>query len=822
MTMHPERQPTDLVREVQRRRQTAAEAAQALHRRHRRETILRSAAVVVVALVVGGLGKLTVDTIRVDQVLTTAHQRLVDGTPEDLLLAAVSLEQGPDDPQAHATLALVRALQAIDGAVPIEAAEVLVAQADDGPEAVVAQGIVAVLRGEFERASAARVEIDPDAPHAPLLRQAQAWVQAGAAVHGLGEPAQLDLALRAIDDARAEASGFDRNVRVAAAVCFRAGRVEEAHQRLEEALGQRPTDLGPKVDQVLYDAVLASDLDAADERARGVLRVGPALAARDASRARLARALIELRRSDDGDDGDARAALDRAYGALDPTDHLARVLALEVALSRGAWELAERWVDQGALPELTTRIHRAWIALAKDEVASSLRQLARLPQTHPYVAMVQGLALVEQGRHREASIWLGRAAESFPDRPQLRVAMARTEAAVGDTLLAVERLEAYSRRYPDAARVWTGLAEALARTAEGGHVPDNAESALQRALEQEPYPARAAYMLGLRHQDLAVEDPRKVDEALAMFRKAVELRSWVPEYRETLGRYLAEVGDRDEARRLLEGVADEPSTEPTSLLLLAELAAESAVSLGRPPAPEISGWLELAARRGAPADAVIHTHARIALGAGTAEGLVQARSWIEPWLRKHRRDVEARLIHVEALRRSGDIGGARASIRAALRRTRGAPDGRLLLASARVERDAGNERRAVVLAHKGWRQSLRDARPANELLDSAELTIERWHAVDDDGRGRRVARELTRRVPYRAQAWVLRSRVQLEGELAEQACDSARAAVRLEPDLPGALGALAACSTESGREPSTVAALDRAGPIAKREAKVDV
>ncbi|MEX1362910.1 MAG: hypothetical protein AB1Z98_07280, partial [Nannocystaceae bacterium] len=770
---------------------------------------------VVVALVVGGLGKLAVDTIRVDQVLTTAHQRLVEGTPEDLLLAAVSLEQGPDDPQAHATLALVRALQAIDGTVPIEAAEKLAAEADDGPEAVVARGIVAVLRGEVDRTPAAPVEIDPAAPHASLLRQAQAWVQAGAAVNGLDEPADLDLALRAIDDAQAEASGFDRSVRVAAAACFRAGRVEEAHQRLEEGLRLHPTDLGPKVDRVLYDAVLAHDLDAAEALARELLRVRPALAPRDASRAGLARALIELRRRDDGD---ARAALDRAYGELEPADHLARVLALEVALSRGAWEMAERWVDEGALPELTTRVHRAWIALAKDEVASSLRQLARLPQTHPYVAMVQGLALVEQGRHQEARVWLGRASESFPHRPLLRVAMARTEAAVGDALLAVERLEAYSRRYPDAARVWTGLAEALAHTAKGGHVPDNAEPALHRALEQEPYPARAAYLLGLRHQTLAVGDPRHVVEALAMFRRAVELRGWVPEYRETLGRYLAEVGDRDEARRLLEGVADEPTTEPTSLLLLAELAAESAVSQGHPPAPEISGWLALAARRGAPADVVIYTHARIALGAGTAEGVVQARSWIEPWLRKHRRDVEARLIHVEALRRAGDIGGARASIRAGMRRTRGAPDGRLLLASARVERDAGKERRAVVLAQKGWRQSLKDARPANELLDSAELTIERWHAVEDDGRGRRVARELTRRVPYRARAWVLRSRVQLEGELAEPACDSARAAVKLEPDLPEARGALAACSAGVGGEPSTVAALDRPAPLAKAKA----
>lgn len=820
MAVRPGPGRTDLVSEMQQRSRAALAQAQARSRTMRRRTALVSVTIVVAALALTGIGKLALDEYRVHRVLSTAHARIAEGTPEDLVLALSSIERGleiePDHPEGRATLALVRSQQAIDGSTPVDSAEAAIAEAGDCTEAAVSRGIVAALQGDFDDAAEAIADLDPSGPNAPTLRRAQAWVQAQIALHDLDDPTALAPAIAAVEAALEEAPGWDRNHRAAAALYFRGGRVDQALEKIAEGRQLRPTDTGLLVDEALYHAVLQRDLDSIEQIVTQLLDGTPALDERDASRARLARAIARQYR--DGDEA-ARSALDEAYEGLHAGDHRARALALEVALLSGASALAERWVDADTLPPVSTELHDAWVDFSADHVAPSLKRLAELPQVHPRVALVQGLALVEQGRFTEARTWLGRAQEAFPGRPALEVAMARVDAQLGDPGPAAERLEKLSKAYPRTPRVWTGLAEALTRQAESGEVPERAEAALQHALEHEAAPAQAAFLLSRRRLAMAATDPTQIPEADALLHRAVKVRDWVPTYRETLGRFLADVGDRNEARELLASIADTRPADPTSLLLLAELTAEHAAARNVVPPAEVATWLALAGQYGAPPAAVVHTNARIALMADTPEGLAQARAWVEPQLKANRGDLEARLIHVEVLRRQGDLKGARSSAHTGLRKTRRKREGRLLLALAEIERDSGKRRGAASLAYKGWRLAVREPRPANELLEIARMGIERWNAVDNTSGTRSIGRSLTRQVPYRAEAWTLRSQVQLDSNHPEEACASAAKAIALDDSLVDAHLAQAECALDMRDRKTARAALEKAAELTTDDAQ---
>ena len=61
-----------------------------------------------------------------------------------------------------------------------------------------------------------------------------------------------------------------------------------------------------------------------------------------------------------------------------------------------------------AVPEPAAAIYRAWALLVDGDAMGALALLAELPQEHPRVAYLQGLALVEQRRFEEAEPWLAR------------------------------------------------------------------------------------------------------------------------------------------------------------------------------------------------------------------------------------------------------------------------------------------------------------------------------------------------------------------------------------------------------------------------------
>jgi tetratricopeptide (TPR) repeat protein len=121
------------------------------------------------------------------------------------------------------------------------------------------------------------------------------------------------------------------------------------------------------------------------------------------------------------------------------------------------------------------------------------------------------------------------------------------------------------------------LAE-LGRTSE-------AESELRLALKHDPRLAAAAYNLAV------LVAPSKPDEAIALARKAVELRPRDPRYAFTLAYQLAQGGKADEATALLRDLIAREPAFPDAYLLLADLLAKA----GR--AAEARAVLEAAARQ---------------------------------------------------------------------------------------------------------------------------------------------------------------------------------------------------------------------------------
>ena len=104
----------------------------------------------------------------------------------------------------------------------------------------------------------------------------------------------------------------------------------------------------------------------------------------------------------------------QAWDELPGWDKLSRTLALEMAMEAGDGERARKWIDEAGLRAPESDIYEAWVKLVEGDIMAALADLAALPQEHPHVALLQGLALVEQNRYAEAQPWLDRADKLLP------------------------------------------------------------------------------------------------------------------------------------------------------------------------------------------------------------------------------------------------------------------------------------------------------------------------------------------------------------------------------------------------------------------------
>lgn len=812
---------SDLIGEVQleiRRRERS-------ERRHRRRMMFRRGALALAVLLsmvaVLVVVKRLADERTMANAIAEARAELEAGTNEALELAATTLQQNlemdADHPETLGLLGIVRARQAAEGSVEVERVAEIIGRIDEDDERyemVLARGMLGLLEGDDARVEQAlsAVEVpDGDEPVERTVAGAVTWLRGRWA---LAHPERISEFAQTVASFKARAeSGFawPVNRRVYAELLARTGEIEQAREQLDRVAEKNPEHLAFEVDRLFLDAVQGRDLERVAREARAWSRhIG--VSPRDQARARLARGVALLRLADDDDAG--RHDLEEAWEGLRPWDRAARDVAIETALEAGEGERVERWLEAEGIEE---PIYGAWVELVSARPKEALARLAELAQDEPRVAYLQALALVEQGRWGEAAVWVDQASRRGADGRALAVAKARVDAHGSDDPQTIEgavaRLKEIADEAPWTPRVWTGLAEALQAGA-GPRMDDSTRMVLMEALEEavarEGAPAQAHWILGSLALERAEREPKATLEAIEAFEKASEIAPEFVRYRVSLGKALADADRPQEARGVLETLLEDANSDARGILRLVELDLDEAQRRGTQPSAEIDAWMQGAAKAGATEAELAKAEARIALVRGDGAAIEQVEPRLRAALEQDAKDVEARVLLSDVLLALGDEDGARDLMVRGSRILGRAHEGRLYLAWSRVENARGKKRRAASLAFQGWKKMVAEPRPASELVRAATYGAEQWLDLDQPRGARAIGRDLTERAPWSARAWVIRSRVQLDAEYEESACESAQKAVELDPELPTAHEVLGDCKIHTLRFEDAKEAYQRA------------
>ena len=802
---------TDLVAELRHQHAAQVQQGQRERRTRRRSTIIKIIVAVVLVAAASVAGWLGFNKYRLSSAISAARTHLAVGTIDELELAAASLDKGlsvaPNDDESHALLALVRAHQAVLG-VETEAFAASLEDVSDSeePEAQVARGISAALSGDLDTVQGVLEKVDASSESKPIART-RAWLHGTVALGQVFDRDQLAGAITELEGV-IEDEAWTPPHRWLAALLSRVGRVDDALGRLEAAREANPADLGIAVDEALIHAVLAEHTGGVREVADRLL-ADERLADRDRGRLHLARALVGLRK--DGFDK-IGSELDEAWKNLPEWDLDSRAIVIETALVGGDVERGEKWLDAIEADETTKKAYGAWIELQRGNVAKSLETSAKLEQSHPRVAYVQALALVEQKRFPEAGPWLERAQAFYGKRVELRVAQARHDAHTGDPKKAAKALDDIVEDN-HTRRGLTGLGEAeLLAAGEEGKTKD-AEKALRRAIEKEDKPAEAAFLLGALLEKQAKEEPKKVPEAIELLRKAAEVDADTLRYRVELGQLLADYGDLEEAQKVLLTLDEEELAPGQALLALANVTLER-IELGHEKLDEakVTKTLESATKKGAPPLGVAVAQARLTLAGGDAK-LTTAVNTLYSLLSANPKHMQTRLLYGEALRRNKDYTNARL----VLKESQGdsdADEGRLLIARAAVERSDGSDRLAASIAWKGWLKLTKADMPANERIRLARDAAAYWEEIDNRQVPRSISKSVVDELPWRADALAFRALTQLADDKNEDGCANAKKAMKLDKELGEAHAAEAECFISKHRYTDARASYKKAVQLA--------
>ena len=410
------------------------------------------------------------------------------GTAEDLAAAAELLGAGRG-PCVRPAVALVRAQLWAEFGEGADAARAAVLAASDERETCsdlrVAEGLVAFGDAAVDEARAALADARRFSSPVTLAHHHHRWL-AGMLALGTGDEEALG---QALVEARALAAEAPRAVayhRLLARLELRAGEDEAALTVLTRVRAAARTHVGLAADEALTNAALGREL-------RGVADLADQLLARplgpqDRGHALLARAVVHVHA---GEAAAGLARVDTAWPLLPWWDRGARALAMDLSLEAGDSGRARAWTEQQAVPEPAAAIYRAWALLVDGDAMGALALLAELPQEHPRVAYLQGLALVEQRRFEEAEPWLARVEQLLPGRVEIEVARARVAVQTGDRVTALRKLSGLAEEEVYAPRAYTGLGEALLAQAPERRDLRAAQKALTRAVEREPRAAEA-------------------------------------------------------------------------------------------------------------------------------------------------------------------------------------------------------------------------------------------------------------------------------------------------------------------------------------------
>lgn len=816
-----------------------------IHAQQRRKLFRRVALIVVLILALLAVGlalKVFADRRSRDACLDDARDGFARGTSAELDTVAERLdtciEDHGDDPQLLGARALTRAQLLAEFGVGDEAAHAAVAALDattsthDGELARVMialdDGELGQARADLEAAAAMRDRLSIGPNH-------EEWI---AGMLAIADPeANLDEAIDAVSKTVEEDPSISLR-RLLATLHMHAGDGDAALEELGRAREQDRTHLGLAADEALYNALLRQKLPGVADVADQLLgdEFATKLAPRDRAHTLLARGVVQIQ---DGEVEAGMQAVSQAWDELPGWDKLSRTLALEMAMEAGDGERARQWISEAGLRAPESEIYEAWVKLVEGDVMAALAELAKLPQEHPRVALLQGLALVEQGRWVEAKPWLERAEKFLPKRIDVEVARARVDAQIGDAEAARRKLEALAEEEPFAPRAWTGLGEAHLAVAyyevEGEGVrkprpepdPDalkEARRAFKWAVQRERQPAEAYLQLAEITDRKRGDDPKLVDEVVDLLTKAVEANDNLPRYAERHALYLAEVGRHADAKRMLAKVNERPGVSFRVPLMLAGLALDEVefdkvVSLDE----GFEGWVEDAESRRAPGRDLDIIRARALLltpdepAKAKADKSAEARDKLAKIVAAAPTDLEAwtylTRAHMELKDRDAALGAVRQGIEAV-----GKEDaGRLFLEQAKILFRGGKKRVAATQAGKGW-NFLRDRPEGVSTLVLAWAAEETVKLFQRDGRAKpalTVAKQLTRVAPTHSDAWVLRASVELRNNRGSDAKASAEKAVELDPNNPKAHELLGQLYLRFGRKSSAREAFEKAVELGK-------
>lgn len=790
----------DLVGEIQRERSRRQAEARRRHWKRLRKQVLGGIAATALVVGAGGGAKHLYDLHRVDAGVELALTRISTGTPGALDEALTVLDRNlrivAEDAATLRAMALIRARQVVAGsAAPSELRELMPKlTGEPSLEQVIAGGVLALVEGDVEAATVAAHTTAP-ALDDELGANARAWLL-GLLSRRLPEDTALVKAARQEAEALCDAgTAWPTVCAIAADLRSRDGNVDGALAAIEAGRAAAPDDLSLSVDEALHHALSYRELDGVKAVAASLIEQDH-LPAAERARVRVAQALVALH---EAEHETAQALLDEGWHGSAPWDLQTRILVVEAALGAGAVTHVERWLEHLDVSPERRAAYGAWLHLARGDAPAALEALARLPQDRDDVALLQTLALVEPRRWDEAKTWAEYARKKLHHRLELEVASARIEAATGDPNAALERLTTLAAAHPYWPRVWTGVAEARIAVDPKAELDAETKAALEHAIDREPYPAEALLLLARDVELEANTDPKRVPRALDLFARAAEANPHVPRYLAAHGAYLARLGELDDAEGRLRAAIERPGIEPGIHLQLVTVALANARRAGTDAeralasSEEIDAWLDRASAGGADAWALELARAEVELVRGTDRSIETARARAARYLEHDPRSVPARALHARILLAQGDLEAARATLREGIRRTPRRVDGPLYLAQARVEAADGNARLAASLAFKGWKKMVDEPRSPGELREAAPYVIGRWLARDNASGARSVARDLTDAVPWSAEAWILRGRVQLDAKEEKAACTSAAIALDLAPDHVEALGLRGDC-----------------------------
>ena len=537
--------------------------------------------------------------------------QLLGAFDDAAVMARRALELQPDHPRAMRVLADLMAMRAVgverDDASGQEAIRLYERLALDPQVEDEVYGLLANLKmhaGDVPGAVAAAqkfAERRPgDADAAQLLaRSLVRDGKPGEALDGLldhlvAHPDDQDLMLDVYEIGRRSDEGWDRIEEACARVAeqrpegamgralygqalLRLGRVEAAATELEQALHLAPAKPAAGV-AGFYMVARSHLLTAYDELGRlaEAAEVAHLLAAEYPNNVSVQMVLGEIL-SAQGDVEGALGAYAAAVAAAGPQtvdgartrDELRRRMA-SLQLSQSRPEEALRLLDQVERPEdpraLEARVRVCLLTGRLDQAERVVRELKRIAGAEGTAALAEGEVLLSRGRVRKAVQHLDRAVALLGDDVRPRVAdLLRSHKQTG---LGEAVLRGWVEKEPEALEPRYRLGVYLDRTGS----PARAEDELWKVLEQNPRHAPTLNYLGYA---LAERDGARLDEALALVRRAVEVDRWNGAYRDSLGWILFRMGRLDEARAELEQAARCYPFDPEVLEHLGDLYAAS-------------------------------------------------------------------------------------------------------------------------------------------------------------------------------------------------------------------------------------------------------